>query len=36
LMGSYLTFVSLEGGQESAAGQITVIEMKRMLEYFSP
>ncbi|MBW2001467.1 MAG: type I 3-dehydroquinate dehydratase [Deltaproteobacteria bacterium] len=35
LMGSYLTFVSLEEGQESAAGQITMIEMKRMLEYFS-
>ena len=34
LMGSYLTFVSLEEGQESAAGQITMIEMKRMLEYF--
>jgi 3-dehydroquinate dehydratase type I len=36
LMGSYLTFVSLEGGQESASGQIPVIEMKRILEYFSP
>jgi 3-dehydroquinate dehydratase type I len=36
LMGSYLTFISLEGGQESAAGQIPVIEMKKILEYFSP
>lgn len=36
LMGSYLTFVSLEGGQESAAGQIPVIKMKKILEYFSP
>lgn len=36
LMGGYLTFVSLEPGQESAAGQISVIEMKKILEYFSP
>lgn len=34
LMGSYLTFVSLEPGQESATGQIPVIEMKKVLEYF--
>jgi len=31
-MGSCLTFTSLEAGQESAAGQIPVREMKRMLE----
>ena len=36
LMGGYLTFASLEGGEESAEGQIPVIEMKKMMEYFSP
>jgi len=35
LMGGYLTFASLESGQESAAGQIPVTQMKKMLEYFS-
>jgi 3-dehydroquinate dehydratase type I len=34
LMGGYLTFASLEEGEESAAGQILVQEMKRLLEYF--
>lgn len=34
LMGGYLTFASLEEGEESAAGQIPVKEMKRLLEYF--
>jgi 3-dehydroquinate dehydratase type I len=32
LMGGYLTFASLEGGEESAAGQIPVEEMKRILD----
>ena len=32
LMGGYLTFASLEGGEESAAGQIPVGEMKRILD----
>ncbi|NIR17330.1 MAG: type I 3-dehydroquinate dehydratase, partial [Desulfobacterales bacterium] len=32
LMGGYLTFASLEEGEESAAGQIPVEEMKRILD----
>ncbi len=36
LMGAYLTFASLEGGEESAAGQIPVEEMKKILELLSP
>lgn len=36
LMGGYLTFTSLGTGQESAAGQIPVAEMRRLLEQFSP
>jgi len=35
LMGSYLTFVSLEEGEESAAGQIPINEMKKILEMLS-
>lgn len=35
LMGGYLTFTSLEEGEESAAGQIPVQEMKRLLEFFA-
>ena len=35
LMGGYLTFTSLESGEESAPGQIPVNEMKRLLEYFT-
>ena len=35
LMGSYLTFASLETGEESAAGQIPINEMKKILEMFS-
>ena len=35
LMGGYLTFTSLETGEESAPGQIPVNEMKRLLEYFA-
>lgn len=35
LTGGFLTFTSVESGQESAPGQIPVNEMKNMLEYFS-
>ena len=35
LMGGYLSFTSLEAGEESAPGQIPVNEMKQLLEYFS-
>jgi 3-dehydroquinate dehydratase type I len=34
IMGGYLTFASLEVGEESAAGQIPVKEMRKLLEYF--
>jgi 3-dehydroquinate dehydratase type I len=34
LMGGYLTFASLEEGEESAAGQIPVEEMKKILDFF--
>jgi 3-dehydroquinate dehydratase type I len=36
LLGGYLTFASLEGGEESAAGQIPVEEMKKILDVLSP
>jgi 3-dehydroquinate dehydratase type I len=32
LMGAYLTFASLGTGQESAAGQISIREMRKILE----
>ncbi|MDM7919964.1 MAG: type I 3-dehydroquinate dehydratase [Methanosarcina sp.] len=35
LMGGYLTFASLEEGEESASGQIPVKEMKKLLKYFA-
>lgn len=35
LMGSYISFVTLEEGEESAPGQMTIKEMKRMVEQFS-
>ena len=35
LMGGFLTFTSLETGEESAPGQIPVNEIKQFLEYFS-
>ena len=35
LMGSYLTFASLEEGEESAPGQISIHEMKKILEMLS-
>ena len=34
MMGGFLSFASLEEGQESAAGQIPISEMKKMLEMF--
>ena len=34
LMGGYLIFASLEGGEESAVGQIPVEEMKKILDIF--
>ena len=34
-LGGYLTFASLETGQESALGQIPAVEMKRVLETIS-
>ena len=36
LMGGYLTFVSLEKGEESADGQISIVEMKQILSILSP
>jgi 3-dehydroquinate dehydratase type I len=35
LMGGYVNFVTLEAGQESAAGQIPAMEMKEILEHFA-
>ena len=35
LMGGYLTFASLDSGQESAPGQMTVHEMKKVIEILS-
>ncbi|MBW1903280.1 MAG: type I 3-dehydroquinate dehydratase [Deltaproteobacteria bacterium] len=32
MMGGYLSFASLEEGQESASGQIPVRKMKKLLE----
>lgn len=34
LMGTYMTFASLEGGEESAGGQIPVVDMKKILDFF--
>jgi 3-dehydroquinate dehydratase type I len=34
LMGGYLTFTSLEAGQESASGQVSIHEMEAILEHF--
>jgi 3-dehydroquinate dehydratase type I len=34
LMGGYMTFASLERGEESADGQIPVMEMKKILDIF--
>ena len=36
LMGGYMTFASLEKGQESASGQIPASDMKQILEMISP
>lgn len=35
LLGGYLTFASLEAGEESADGQIPVLEMKKLIETFA-
>ena len=32
LMGTYLTFASLEGGEESAEGQIPIKQMKEIVD----
>jgi len=36
LMGAHMTFTSIEKGQESADGQIPIMEMKELLEFFTP
>jgi 3-dehydroquinate dehydratase len=36
LLGGYLTFASLEPGEESAPGQIPAGEMRRILDLLSP
>ncbi len=36
LMGGYMTFASLEKGEESASGQIPAPDMKKILEMLSP
>ena len=36
ILGGFLSFASLEQGQESAAGQIPIRDMKKMLEMLSP
>jgi 3-dehydroquinate dehydratase type I len=36
LMGGYMTFASLETGQQSADGQMPVAETKRLVEFFMP
>ncbi len=36
LMGAYMTFGSLEAGQQSADGQMPVAETRRLVEFFMP
>jgi 3-dehydroquinate dehydratase-1 len=36
LMGAYMTFASLETGQQSAEGQMPVAETRRLVEFFMP
>jgi 3-dehydroquinate dehydratase type I len=36
LMGAHMTFASIQIGEESADGQIPIIEMKELLEFFTP
>jgi 3-dehydroquinate dehydratase type I len=36
LMGAHMTFTSIQKGEESADGQIPIIEMKELLEFFTP
>jgi 3-dehydroquinate dehydratase type I len=36
LMGAHMTFASIQIGEESADGQIPIMEMKELLEFFTP
>ncbi|HJX34525.1 MAG TPA: type I 3-dehydroquinate dehydratase [Desulfatiglandales bacterium] len=36
LMGAHMTFTSIQKGEESAEGQIPIMEMKELLEFFTP
>jgi 3-dehydroquinate dehydratase type I len=36
LMGAHMIFTSIEKGQESADGQIPIMEMKELLRFFTP
>ncbi len=36
LMGGYMTFASLDTGEESADGQMPITEMRRLVEFFTP
>jgi 3-dehydroquinate dehydratase type I len=36
LMGAYMTFTSIQKGEESADGQMPIMEMKELLEFFTP
>jgi 3-dehydroquinate dehydratase type I len=36
LMGAHMTFTSIQKGEESADGQIPIMEMKELLEFFTP
>jgi 3-dehydroquinate dehydratase type I len=36
LMGAHMTFASIQMGEESADGQIPIMEMKELLEFFTP
>ena len=36
LMGAHMTFTSIQKGEESADGQIPIMEMKELIEFFTP
>ena len=36
LMGAHMTFTSIQKGEESADGQIPIMEMKELMEFFTP
>jgi 3-dehydroquinate dehydratase type I len=36
LMGAHMTFTSIQKGEESADGQMPIMEMKELLEFFTP